>query len=90
MIFLSYPHWTDAAYVGLSTPDSLNIQNYQPLIIKAMGRGSRQMVKLVEEGDRRQETGDRRQETGGKLLGVRIPSNFEHRVDGGVLNPQRK
>ncbi len=27
-----------------------------------MGRGSRQMVKLVEEGDRRQETGDRRQE----------------------------
>ncbi len=29
-------------------------------------------------------------ETGGKLHGDFIPGNFEHRVDGGVLNPQRK
>lgn len=38
-------HWTDAACVGQSTPNSLNVSGYQPLIIKAMGRGSRQMVK---------------------------------------------
>ena len=37
-------HWTDAACVGFSTPDSLNITGYQPLIIKAMGRGDRQMI----------------------------------------------
>ncbi|WP_161564898.1 hypothetical protein [Okeania hirsuta] len=48
-----------------------------------------------ETGDRRQETGDRRQETGDRrqeenYMGILTPSNFEHRVDGGVLNPQRK
>ena len=43
-------HWTDAACVGQSTPNSLNITGYQPLIIKAMGRGSRQMVKPDKYG----------------------------------------
>jgi|JFJP01.1.fsa_nt_gi Restriction endonuclease len=44
---LSLPksHWIDAACVGQSTPNSLNISGYQPLIIKAMGHGSRQMIK---------------------------------------------
>ncbi|NES90026.1 MULTISPECIES: hypothetical protein [Okeania] len=50
-----------------------------------------------ETGDRRQptpnpsqegNTGDRRQEE--NYLGLESPCNFEHRVDGGVLNPQRK
>ncbi|NES78655.1 MULTISPECIES: hypothetical protein [Okeania] len=45
----------------------------------------------------KKETGDRRQEE--NYMGIvfdkpfRVyapPSNFEHRVDGGVLNPQRK
>ncbi|NEP92437.1 hypothetical protein [Okeania sp. SIO2F5] len=43
-------------------------------------------VSYIEEGDRRQETGDRRKIT----WGFAPPSNFEHLVDGGVLNPQRK
>ncbi len=43
---ISKSHWTDAACVGKSTPDSLNIRNYQPLLIKAMGHGSRQMCKV--------------------------------------------
>jgi len=43
-------HWTDAACVGASTPDSLNITGYQPLIIKAMGRGDRQMTKPDKYG----------------------------------------
>ncbi|NEQ74969.1 MAG: HNH endonuclease [Okeania sp. SIO2C9] len=47
---ISKSHWTDAACVGTSTPDSLNISNYQPLIIKAMGRGNRQMVKPDKYG----------------------------------------
>ncbi|NEO55056.1 MAG: HNH endonuclease [Okeania sp. SIO3B5] len=47
---ISKSHWTDAACVGTSTPDSLNIRNYQPLIIKAMGRGNRQMVKPDKYG----------------------------------------
>ncbi|NES75395.1 MULTISPECIES: hypothetical protein [unclassified Okeania] len=36
----------------------------------------------------KKETGDRRQEE--NYMGILTPSNFEHRVDGGVLNPQRK
>ena len=47
---ISKSHWTDAACVGKSTPDTLNIRNYQPLLIKAMGRGSRQMVKSDKYG----------------------------------------
>ncbi|NEP86071.1 MAG: hypothetical protein F6K18_04130 [Okeania sp. SIO2C2] len=43
-------------------------------------------LNSFEEGDRRQETGDSRKIT----WGFAPPSNFEHRVDGGVLNPQRK
>lgn len=43
-------HWTDAACVGTSTPNSLNIKGYQPLLIKAMGRGSRQMVNSDKYG----------------------------------------
>ncbi|MBE9228559.1 RRXRR domain-containing protein [Phormidium sp. LEGE 05292] len=47
---ISKSHWTDAACVGQSTPDTLNVNGYQPLIIKAMGRGSRQMVKPDKYG----------------------------------------
>lgn len=47
---ISKSHWTDAACVGKSTPDTLNIQNYQPLLIKAMGCGSRKMQKCDQYG----------------------------------------
>ncbi|MDJ1177655.1 RNA-guided endonuclease IscB [Roseofilum sp. BLCC_M91] len=47
---ISKSHWTDAACVGLSTPNSLNVKGYQPLLIKAMGRGTRQMVNSDKYG----------------------------------------
>ncbi|MGB3512813.1 MAG: RNA-guided endonuclease IscB [Microcoleaceae cyanobacterium] len=47
---ISKSHWTDAACVGTSTPDSLNVQGDQPLLIKAMGHGSRQMVNSDKYG----------------------------------------
>jgi 5-methylcytosine-specific restriction endonuclease McrA len=47
---ISKSHWSDAACVGQSTPNSLNIKGYQPLLIKAMGRGSRQMVNSDKYG----------------------------------------
>jgi len=47
---ISKSHWTDAASVGQSTPNSLNIKGYQPLLIKAMGRGIRQMVNSDKYG----------------------------------------
>jgi hypothetical protein len=34
---ISKSHWSDAACVGQSTPNSLNLKGYQPLLIKAMG-----------------------------------------------------
>ena len=36
-------HWLDAACVGASTPEVLNIEGMRPLVITATGRGSRQM-----------------------------------------------
>lgn len=36
-------HWLDAACVGASTPETLNLDGVRPLLIKAMGHGSRQM-----------------------------------------------
>jgi 5-methylcytosine-specific restriction endonuclease McrA len=36
-------HWLDATCVGKSTPEVLDIRDVQPLLIKAYGRGSRQM-----------------------------------------------
>ncbi|MDY7007193.1 MAG: RNA-guided endonuclease IscB [Cyanobacteriota bacterium] len=47
---ISKSHWSDAACVGHSTPDSLNIQGIQPLLIKATGHGSRQMVNSDKYG----------------------------------------
>ncbi len=38
-----FSHWLDAACVGASTPESLNVDNICPLIIIATGRGNRQM-----------------------------------------------
>ncbi|NEQ72718.1 MAG: HAMP domain-containing histidine kinase [Okeania sp. SIO2C9] len=42
--------------------------------------------KAVEEGVRSQSSGVRRE----NCMGYLTPNNFEHRVDGGVLNPQKK
>jgi 5-methylcytosine-specific restriction endonuclease McrA len=43
-------HWVDAACVGHSTPDKIKIEGVQPLIIKAMGHGSRQMCRTDKYG----------------------------------------
>ncbi len=42
-------HWTDAACVGLSTP-KLNIKGVKPLIVKAMGHGTRQSCRTDKFG----------------------------------------
>jgi len=46
-------HWLDAVCVGQSTPETLNINGMQPLQIKAMGRGQRQMCDNDKYGFRR-------------------------------------
>jgi len=46
-------HWLDAVCVGESTPETLNINGMQPLQIKAMGRGKRQMCDNDKYGFRR-------------------------------------
>ena len=47
-------HWIDAACVGASTPDALGVRGpgwqSRPLIIRAMGRGSRQMCRMDKHG----------------------------------------
>jgi 5-methylcytosine-specific restriction endonuclease McrA len=43
-------HWTDAACVGESTPDHLHAAGLVPLVIRATGRGSRQMCRMDRFG----------------------------------------
>ena len=43
-------HWGDAACVGASTPDALLVLTRQPLRIKAMGHGTRQMCSTDKFG----------------------------------------
>jgi 5-methylcytosine-specific restriction endonuclease McrA len=47
---LSKSHWIDAACVGASTPECLQIQGIIPLIIKANGHGRRQMCLMDKYG----------------------------------------
>jgi 5-methylcytosine-specific restriction endonuclease McrA len=49
---LGFPkaHWTDAACVGKSTPQTLCVKGVTPLLIKAMGHGSRQMCRMNKRG----------------------------------------
>jgi 5-methylcytosine-specific restriction endonuclease McrA len=43
-------HWTDAAYVGASTPAILDMRGVVPLAMRAMGRQSRQMCRTNAAG----------------------------------------
>ena len=43
-------HWLDAACVGASTPEVLNVEGIRPLVITAMGHGSRQMCRMDKYG----------------------------------------
>ncbi len=43
-------HWIDAACVGGSTPEKLGVYGVYPLIIKAVGHGSRQMCTTDKYG----------------------------------------
>ncbi len=63
-------HWTDAACVGLSTP-KLNIKGVKPLIVKAMGHGTRQSCRTDKFGF---PTGDivKAVVTTGKKVGVYV------------------
>jgi 5-methylcytosine-specific restriction endonuclease McrA len=49
---LGFPkaHWTDAACVGKSTPQMLCVKGVTPLLITAMGHGSRQMCRMNKWG----------------------------------------
>ena len=46
-------HWLDAVCVGQSTPGELKLDGVQPLLIKAMGRGQRQVCDTDKFGFRR-------------------------------------
>ncbi len=43
-------HWSDAACVGASTPEVLRLGGIRPLLIKAMGYGTRQMCRSNAHG----------------------------------------
>ena len=43
-------HWLDAVCIGTSTPKRLDTKHVRPLLIKAMGHGSRQMCRMDRFG----------------------------------------
>ncbi len=43
-------HWGDAACVGASTPETLQVTGIRPLGIRAMGHGTRQMCRVGAHG----------------------------------------
>jgi hypothetical protein len=47
---LEKAHWRDAACVGKSTPETVQIAGVKPLLIKANGHGSRQMCRMNKYG----------------------------------------
>ena len=47
---LDKTHWRDAACVGASTPDRLDVRGVRPLLIRATGHGSRQMCRMDKYG----------------------------------------
>ena len=47
---LAKSHWADAACVGVSTPDTLAVTGIQPLGIRAMGHGTRQICRTDVHG----------------------------------------
>jgi len=47
---LEKAHWLDAVCVGKSTPETIQVQGVQPLLIKATGHGSRQMCRMDKYG----------------------------------------
>jgi 5-methylcytosine-specific restriction endonuclease McrA len=44
-LHIAKSHWADAACVGARTPEALQLMTQQPLLIKAMGHGRRQMCR---------------------------------------------
>ena len=47
---LEKAHWTDAACVCASTPDHLDTQGVRPLLLRATGRGTRQVCRTNASG----------------------------------------
>ena len=47
---LAKSHWADAACVGASTPEALEVAGVQPLSMQAMGHGTRQMCRTEAHG----------------------------------------
>jgi hypothetical protein len=46
-------HWLDAACVGASTPEVLDVEGLRPLLVQACGHGTRQRQKLDKFGSPR-------------------------------------
>ena len=47
---LEKAHWTDAACLGASTPDGLEVRGVQPLLMRATGHGTRQLCRMARYG----------------------------------------
>ncbi|HEY6409181.1 MAG TPA: RNA-guided endonuclease IscB, partial [Ktedonobacteraceae bacterium] len=78
---LEKTHWHDAACVGASTPETLQIQGIMPLHIKAYGHGCRQMCLMDKFGFPRTKPKAKHFTHGfrtGDIIHARIPAHLNN------------
>jgi 5-methylcytosine-specific restriction endonuclease McrA len=87
-------HWLDAACVGKSTPEQLRIKAIVPLLIKANGRGSRQMCLMDKHGFPRTKPKQKKFKHGfrtGDLVRAVVPAHLKnHGVHVGRMSAKAK
>ena len=79
-------HWLDAVCVGQSTPDELKLDGVRPLLIKAMGRGQRQVCDTDTFGFRRKKNNGEYH----TARRVKRPYGFQTGDIARVVNPRGK
>jgi hypothetical protein len=78
---LEKAHWLDAACVGTSTPQHLNIKEMEPLLIKASGHGRRQMCLMDKRGFPRTKAKQKQFTHGfrtGDIVHADVPSHLKY------------
>jgi 5-methylcytosine-specific restriction endonuclease McrA len=78
---LEKAHWLDAACVGTSTPEHLEIKGVAPLLIKACGHGCRQLCLMDKHGFPRTRAKQKRFTHGfrsGDIVQAKVPAHLKN------------
>ncbi|MBV8610934.1 MAG: HNH endonuclease [Singulisphaera sp.] len=77
-------HWLDAACVGASTPEVLDVEGLRPLLVQACGHGTRQRQKLDKFGSPRGNPAQRNKHAYGFRTGDIVRADIPHGKHSGI------